>query len=171
MTWIERHYRLLGVIAVLVTLNVFLFFLGPQQVVDSIGVSNTYLIVFIIATVGGMSSFTGATYASAVITFTAGGANPWLIGLCGGVGVFISDSLFYLLAEYGRRVVPHDWKPTLERVARKMRVLPTKTVLLLSYVYHSLPLQSDNKLTRYCNLVKTLINQDHRLPKWAIKIE
>src|SRR3989344_1114195 len=31
--------------------------------------------------------------------------------------------------------------------------------------------QSDNKLTRYCNLVKTLINQDHRLPKWAIKIE
>jgi len=143
MSWIKRHYKLSGVIATLVVLNAVLFFIGPEQIVESIGVKNTYLIVLVIAVVGGMSSFTGAAYVSAVIAFTAGGANPWLIGVCGGVGVFISDSIFYLLAEYGRRVVPIDWKPTLNRVAGKMQVFSTKTVLILSYIYHSLPLPSD----------------------------
>lgn len=142
-SWCKRHYRLLGVIGLFAMANSLLFFIGPEKLVAKIGVENTYILVFVIAAIGGMSSFTGAAYVNAIVAFTAGGANPWLIGIYGGVGVFISDSVFYILAEYGRRVVPHNWKPTLNKLSKRMRILPHRTVLLLTYVYHILPLPSD----------------------------
>ncbi len=141
--WCKRHYRLLGVIAVFALANAALFMIGADNLVETIGVNNTYIVIFIIAALGGMSSFTGAAYVNAIVAFTAGGANPWLIGIYGGVGVFLSDSFFYILAEYGRKVVPHDWKPLLNKVSKRMRILPHKTVLVLTYVYHILPLPSD----------------------------
>ncbi|OGG85741.1 hypothetical protein A2392_03045 [Candidatus Kaiserbacteria bacterium RIFOXYB1_FULL_46_14] len=143
MSWYKRHYRLLALIAIFAVTNVFLLLIGPEQLVSSIGVENTYLVVFVIAAVGGMSSFTGAAYVNAIIAFTAGGANPWLIGLCGGLGAFISDSVFYIIAEYSRQIVPVEWRPLFRKITKKMQVLPTRSVLAFTYIYHMLPLPSD----------------------------
>ena len=143
MTWIKHHYKLIGVITTLIVINVSLLLIGPQSLVDSIGMKNVYIIVFTIASLGGMSSLTGATYINAIVVFAAGGANPWLIGLFGGLGIFISDSIFYLLATYGHKVVPLKWRPTLKRIMDKMSVLSKRKVLIFTYIYHILPLPSD----------------------------
>jgi hypothetical protein len=78
-----------------------LFFISPEEIVDTLGVENTYLIVFLLAAVGGISTVTGASVFLTLATFASGGANAWLLGLVAGLGIFISDSVFYILAKKG----------------------------------------------------------------------
>lgn len=92
---------------IIVTLAIFaclvigLFFVSPEDVVDTLGVENTYLIAFLLAAVGGISTVTGASVFLTLATFASGGANAWLLGLVAGLGIFISDSVFYILARKG----------------------------------------------------------------------
>lgn len=144
LNWILRHYRLLGVAALIAAVNVIFFFIGPGQVVDYIGAHNVYIVAFLIAAVGGMSSFTAATYVTSIVTFTAGGADPVLIGLSGGIGIFISDSIFFALVRYGRESVPVKWKRAIDRMTERARTLPRFAVMLGTYAYQGLlPLPTD----------------------------
>lgn len=141
---LSHYLRLLAVVAFIVAINAAFFLVGAREVVTYIGVSNTYLVVFLIAAIGGMSTFTGATYVSTMANFAAGGADPWLLGLFGGVGIFISDSLFYLLAWYGRQVVPNSWRSAIRFLTKEIEELPIWAVMLGAYIYQGLsPLPTD----------------------------
>lgn len=115
---------------VLGSLAVLLSYVSPETIVAWIGVENTYLTVFLIAALGGLSSVTsGVLYASLVI-FAAAGALPWLLGLVGGVGIAIGDSLIFLLLRYGYRSAPTQWRErvigwrtTLDRLPRSLQYL------------------------------------------------
>ncbi len=96
-------------------LAVLLYFVSPETIVAWIGVENTYLTVFLIAALGGLSSVTSGVLYASLATFAAAGALPWLLGLLGGVGIAIGDSLIFLLLRYGYRAVSEQWR---ERVAR-----------------------------------------------------
>lgn len=131
-------------IALIAAVNNLFIFIGPTQVVDFIGVRNAYFVAFLVAVVGGMSSFTAATYVTTIATLAAGGADPLLIGLVGGFGIFISDSIFFVLVRYGRESVPREWKRLIDRMTQRARNLPKRVVMLITYLYQGfLPLPSD----------------------------
>ena len=131
----QKYAVLIGLIAFLVALNLFFLFVGHERIVSFIGVENSYIIIFLIAAIGGLSSISGVAFFSLITTFAAGGSNPLLLGLVGGAGLFISDSIFYLLARYGRESIPPKWDRFLDSVERRVRRYPRWLVLVLSYLY------------------------------------
>lgn len=119
---------------VLAALAVLLYYVSPETIVTWIGVENTYLTVFLIAALGGLSSVTSGVLYASLATFAAAGALPWLLGLIGGVGIAIGDSLIFLLLRYGYRSVSDQWR---ERVAKWRTIidrLPRSVQYLLGYV-------------------------------------
>lgn len=141
----KRGYlTLVLVLCFLVGLNVFFFFVSPEEIVKMVGIGNTYFVIFAISVLGGLSTVTGAALFTAIVTFSVGGADPLLLGLAGGSGIFISDSIFYFLIYHGRKSVPHSWEKFLERIEIWIAKYPPKAVLTCTYIYLSFtPLPND----------------------------
>ena len=131
----KRYYILAAILAFIVAINLLFFFVKPNEIVEYVGVENSYLIVFAVSAIGGLSTLTGLALFTTIVTFAAGGSEPWLLGLAGGLGIFISDSIFYFLAKYGRESVPESWDNTLKKVEKWIKKHPPWAVLTAMYLY------------------------------------
>lgn len=144
MSWIKRHSVLVSIVVFLIGVNVLYYFINPSELVEIIGVHNTYLVAFLIAAIGGLSTLTGAVLYTALGTFAAGGAQPFILGLAGGLGIFISDTIFFHLARLGRESVPEKWEKWIGRITSFMKRFPKKAVLVFIFLYIGLsPLPND----------------------------
>lgn len=133
--WILRHPVFVALVVGFILVNVLFFFVSPTALVERIGVENAYLVVFGMAALGGLSTFTGVSLYAALLTFAAGGANPLVLGLAAGIGIFASDTVFFLLATYGRRAVPVAWEGAVQRLRRLVRRISFRWTAILSYLY------------------------------------
>lgn len=99
------------ILLILITLGwvVLLRYIPPEEMVQKIGIQNTYLVAFIMAVICGFSSFTGSTFYIAIAALSHGGANFLLLGLAGGIGLCISDFVFYYVVVKGKHVIDKHW--------------------------------------------------------------
>jgi len=142
--WFRRHYVLVLVLIFLAVVNVFFYFVNPDVIVDYVGVKSSYTITFVIATIGGLSTFTGPVLFTTIATFAGGGSNPLLLGIIGGMGIFISDSIFFHLTQLGYKHVPENWEKWLDRIKIFMQKYPRWLLLVFVYLYISFtPLPND----------------------------
>ena len=74
---------------------------------------------------------------TSIATFAGGGANIFLLGLLGGLGIFISDSIFYFIARLGITHVPKKWEASLKKMEEWMENFPDWAVLSIVYLYLS----------------------------------
>lgn len=144
-----RLYVLLGtVILILVGWAVFFHFVPPELLVEKIGIRNTYLAAFILAIVGGFSSVTGTSLYATLAAFAySGEVNSLVLGVVSGLGLFLSDSLFYLVAEYGRGIivkVASRWDVLFNRIRRWVRIAPNWLVYVGIFLYSAFsPIPND----------------------------
>lgn len=144
MQWIKRHSVFVSVVLFLITLNVLFYFVGAEQIVAYIGIHNTYLVVFAVAAIGGLSTVTGTVLYTSIATFAAGGSSPFLLGIAGGIGIMISDSIFFYLAKRGRESVPEKWNGWISKLEGYVQKYPRWIVLLGVYLYLAFsPLPND----------------------------
>lgn len=130
--------------ALVVAWIVLLLYVPTDEIVAYIGVSNTYLVVCIFGVVAGFSSLGGGSFYAAIATFAAGGANPLLLGIAGGIGLFVSDSFFYYVARRGVEAFEENTKGASVWLARKIERLPRSAVLGAVYIYSAvIPIPSD----------------------------
>ncbi len=133
-----RHKIILIVIAVLIGWAVLFHFVPPAEIINTIGINNTYLAAFILSIVGGFSSVTGTSVYVALIGLTKGGADPLWLGLISGVGLFISDSLFYYIIskwrEYIKKIIK-KWEEIFTKLQYYIRVLPDWLVYAIVFSY------------------------------------
>lgn len=94
---------------ILIAFTVLLYFVGATELVSMIGVRNTYLVMFLIALFGGMTSIGGVSYTTSIITFVAGGADPLLIALLAGAGTSLGDTAYFLVSREGSKIAFHGW--------------------------------------------------------------
>ncbi len=132
---INFYYIAAAIILFILVVNLIFIFVTPEEIVHFIGVENSYFITFIIASIGGLSSFTGAILFSSIIVFAAGGSEPFLLGLVGGLGIFISDSVFYLLARFGRRAISKKYSIQIDNFLVWFKKTPEWIVFLFVYLY------------------------------------
>lgn len=119
----------------LVGWGVLLMYVSPEEIVSKIGIQNSYLVAFLFAVFGGLSTVTGVSFFTSVAAFAAGGSNFLLLGLFGGLGIFISDSIFFFIARYGVTAIRERSKRIPSRFFEKIDRLPSWVVLLGTYVY------------------------------------
>lgn len=124
MHHLKKFKTLYAALLLLAGVILFLYHFPPDQIVAFIGVENSYLATFLIASIGGLTSVFSGVFYAAVATFSSGGANPWLLGLAGGVGIAIGDSLIFALLYYGVQDIPERWKQRVETVRRRIDQYP-----------------------------------------------
>ncbi|MBS3084286.1 hypothetical protein J4411_00025 [Candidatus Pacearchaeota archaeon] len=110
-------------------------YLNPQAIVAKIGATNGYLILFLLGTIGGASTFTGPSYFIAVTTLSLGGLNPLLIGLCGGLGVTVGDTIIFLIGLSAGKKAPEKFQEKLKKLKRLTEKKPKWLINLILYLY------------------------------------
>jgi len=129
-TLVRRKTKFAIVATVLVAWILLLVFIGPSGIANALGATG-YLFAFLVASFGGVSSFTAASYFATIATLAAAGLNPFLLGIVGGAGVTIGDSLFFFFGTNGRVVLPDKIETTLNRARRLLDRFPYSTPLFV----------------------------------------
>jgi hypothetical protein len=122
-----------------------LYVVPPGSLVSYVGFEHVYLVSFLVTLIAGFSSFTGGAAYATVIEFSrGGGAHPLYLGLASGIGLFISDSLFYLLILRGRESVGSGLRKLLGRLERFFRRIPDPYVYFFTFLFCALgPIPND----------------------------
>ena len=140
----RRYWIVFFLLAFLLALALIFAFITPEEIVDYVGVRNTYLVSFLLAVFGGLSAVTGLSFFASVVTFSGGGANTLLLALFGGLGIFISDSIFFLVAQYGVGILKKKAKPISLWLISRIENFSLGTIMVGVYIYIGLtPLPND----------------------------
>ncbi|MBI1908284.1 hypothetical protein HYS28_02620 [Candidatus Uhrbacteria bacterium] len=124
--------------------GIVLFGMGPSAIIERIGISQGYLLAFVAAAIGGFSSLTAAPFFALIAGLSAAGLHPLLLGVAGGAGLTIGDSLFFWLGKTGRTALPTKTKRRQERWAAWLAKRPAWLIPLIVLVYASVvPLPND----------------------------
>jgi membrane protein YqaA with SNARE-associated domain len=120
--------------------------IGPDAIVEYIGVRNGYIVMFLVALFGGISSFSGFTYIATIITLAAGGLDPVGLALASALGISIGDTAYYCIGRYGLRSLAHNsrFSERIVRISNWLRSHPSWLLFLFVYVYAGFtPLPND----------------------------
>ncbi|MGM5480896.1 MAG: hypothetical protein ACQESE_00645 [Nanobdellota archaeon] len=144
MKWLKRYSVFLVALLLVVCIYILLALINPTEVVDTIGVRNTYFLLFVFAAIGGLSTFTVGAFYTSFVTFVLGGSHPVLLSLVGGLGLLIGDTLFYFLG-YGSRVsLTGVFKRSADRMSVWLSRQKSHIIMLFIFVYSAFtPLPSD----------------------------
>ncbi|OGZ43091.1 MAG: hypothetical protein A2719_01885 [Candidatus Ryanbacteria bacterium RIFCSPHIGHO2_01_FULL_45_22] len=126
----------------------FLFsYSSPDQIIALLGVQNAYLLIFVLALLGGLTTFSGVPYHLVLITLATGGLNPVLLGIVTAAGVMMGDSTSYYLGYHGRMFIPTGFQ---EKVLKGVTLFSDKhprLLPLLFFLYGSFMPTSNDVIT------------------------
>ncbi|PCI20688.1 hypothetical protein COB64_01835 [Candidatus Wolfebacteria bacterium] len=147
MTKYNKKIIVFAALAVfLVSLILLLLVIGPEEIVNKIGVRNGYIIIFIVSLFGGFSAGGSISFITLLITFTAGGLNPVALGLISGTSLAIGDMVMFYAGSKGRELIRGKWDKKIDKVANvfnKKKWLK-KLAPFLAYLYMGFaPLPND----------------------------
>ena len=135
-----RHNILIACILI-ISILIWIWLLqtyGAETIVDYIGAENGYLVIFLVALFGGVSSFTGVTYVATIITLASAGLNPLGVALASGVGVSFGDTAYYYIGKYGlRELASTHFESHLEKFTHWLQTKPKAILFFGVYVYTS----------------------------------
>lgn len=138
-----------------------LIYLGPEQIIEFVGVENAYLLIFVTAIFGGFTTFNIIPYHPLLITLAAGGLNPFILGVLAATGVSLGDSTSYLIGYGGRTILPETAGDWFQRI-HSLAVNHPKMFMSLSFIYSSIIPTSNDFITIPAGLA--------RLPFWKVMI-
>jgi membrane protein YqaA with SNARE-associated domain len=122
---------------------IFLFWLSPDSLVTYIGLKNAYALMFVMAALGGMSTFNTVPYYSIIFVLASAGVEPLLLGLASALGVMAGDSFSYLIGRNGAASLSPMLQSLFSRLHRAA-VRHPKSFPIVCFVYGSMsPLSND----------------------------
>jgi membrane protein YqaA with SNARE-associated domain len=143
MSTLKTFLTLLPLGAGLVISIVFVFFIGPEALVDYIGVQNAYVLMFLVAALGGLSTFNSVPYLAVLFVLANTGVNPFWLGLVSAVGVMCGDSFSYVLGRSGGAVIPDSFQYVFRSI-KKFAVAYPRLYPSFCFLYGALcPLSND----------------------------
>jgi len=127
LTFIIPLFLILG-FSILISLQ------SPTQLLSMFGDSNAYTVMFLLATIGGLSTFTGVPYHFILMSFAAAGLNPVILGLITAFGVMLGDTTSYMIGNRGNELLPTKISAPLLKIA-KMFIDRPKTLPVFLVLY------------------------------------
>lgn len=144
MVGIYRASLFIVLLLALLGWTALVLYLTPEGFVEWIGVENSYLFAFLLATTAGVTTVTGYSFTVTLLALSAGGADPILLGIAGGVGIFISDTILYFIFRYGVRTYAEQTHSFTTWLLVKTKGFSTPVLLTAIFCYVSfLPFPND----------------------------
>ena len=106
----KNHIIFILLLAFFLAWGYFLSTYGAEEIVQSLGIKNVYLAVFIASSIGGVSTIFAGSFYATIITFALGGLDPVVLGLIAGIGATLFDSIFFYVGLKGRDVLAGHWR-------------------------------------------------------------
>lgn len=132
------------ILLVLVSVGVTLAFISPDEIVEMIGVENSYWVIFLVALLGGVSSFTSTSFFATFATFAAGGSNPFILAALGAIGMMAGDTVFFYLGVRGREALLSQHEGRVKKFKDWLKKRPKWMIPLIVYIYNGFtPLPAD----------------------------
>lgn len=141
---LKRYLIFTGIFIFIIAWILILNFFSPDRIVAKLGVGNSYIILFLISAIGGVSSISASSYYLAISVFASGGLSPIFLGLVGGIGVTIGDSLFFYLGKKGAQISPEKIHEKTNKIKKWIQKSPNKVIPFIVYIYAGFtPLPND----------------------------
>ena len=102
---IKKHLKKLIFLLPIVVCLIVIGFIDPEALNTKLGTTNSYIVMFLLALIGGLSVFSAIPYPLFLVTFALWGANPFLLALCSVSWVMIGDSSSYILGRKGGKLI------------------------------------------------------------------
>ena len=140
----KRNSRLFILLVVFLILwSAFLFFHPPKEIVEFLGIHNTYFFIFLMAAIGGVSAFTSTAFYTTVVTLAIGGVNPLYLGFFASIGLTIGDVFFYFFGMEGKQCIPGKYEKYIDRFSRWVEKAGDWLIALIIFFYSLTPFPSD----------------------------
>lgn len=94
--------------------SIFFYYSSPEGIINFIGVENAYVLMFVLALLGGLTTFSGIPYHVILIMLASGGLNPLFLGISASSGVIAGDATSYFIGYNGRQIVPQKIQKNLQ---------------------------------------------------------
>lgn len=121
---------IVGMAAISIILSQF----SPEEIVNAVGTSNAYALMFVLAMIGGISTFTAVPYQLVLMGFAAGGINPLLLGTITALGVMVGDSTSYFIGRQSGNIMPEKMQNNLGKITELLLKKPKLiTPILIAY--------------------------------------
>lgn len=120
-------------------------FTSPEEILNTIGINNGYILAFIVSFFAGFSTFTAVSFYSLLIAFITGGLNPWLLALITGTSLALGDMFLFYFGRKGRDMISGKVDRAISNMAHSFNHHKLeKYIPLFSYLYISfIPLPND----------------------------
>ncbi|MEX0981589.1 MAG: hypothetical protein WD577_01195 [Bacteroidales bacterium] len=120
-------------------------FTSPEEILNTIGINNGYILAFIVSFFAGFSAFTAVSFYSLLIAFISGGLNPWLLTLITGTSLALGDIFLFYFGSKGREMISGKADRAISNMAHYFTHHKLeKFIPLFSYLYISfIPLPND----------------------------
>lgn len=113
---LNTYIKILSVLAY-VSVIAWLYFLPPATIINALGIQNSYLLLFFMAFIGGISTFVTIPYVFVMAGLAIGGLNPILLGLVAATGELTGDSTSYWLGYYASGFLPKPAQAWFNRLS------------------------------------------------------
>jgi len=131
------------VVTLFVTFSVTFYFISPGEVLQYVGFQSAYLMIFFLAFLGGLSTFSGVPYHIILIAFASSGLNPLFLGLLATSGVMLGDTTSYYLGTQSKHLLTGRMQSVLLRLKNIEERTP-KLMTLIFFLYGALvPFSND----------------------------
>lgn len=123
---------------------VFLFFFDASEIVERIGIQNSYLVMFFVSLFGGFSAGGSFSFIATLITFTSGGLNPLYLGIIAGVALAIGDLFMFYAASRGRELFTSRYDKKIKRLSHFVDGKNNLFIEVFIFIYMAIaPLPND----------------------------
>ena len=139
----------------------FFLYSSPEQLITLVGVENAYLLIFVIAFMGGVTTFSGIPYHLLLITLAISGLNPLFLGIAAACGVMVGDSTSYFLGYSSESIAPGKIKNFFKRLYAYTEHHP-KLLALFCFLFGALTPFSNDFITISAGIAK--------YPFWKVMI-
>jgi membrane protein YqaA with SNARE-associated domain len=132
---VKDHAIFIIVLGFIILWSIILIVVGPDAIVDRVGVTNGYILVFLVAAVGGASTISSASFYATIITLASGGLNPLALGIIAGTGLTIGDSLFFYFGKKGRDIAPERFQDRIDRLTLWFKAQEDRQIQVFAFTY------------------------------------
>ncbi len=132
---VRDHAIFLIVLIFIIFWSLLMLIVGPDEIVDRIGVKNGYILVFLAAAFGGASTISSASFYATIFTLASGGLNPIALGIIAGLGVTIGDSLFFYFGKKGRDIAPERIQARIDELTHWLKERKDPQIQIFAYAY------------------------------------